>query len=181
MSTDDADTDRPVALSGPRAGEVAGPGSQWCPFDPRIVQIWRIRTILLSVAVLGVIVPLPFLLPSTERWLRQVRMGAVVLIVVTLVVAAVRVISIQWRYRLSRWRLEGAFVEFESGWWRTVTERMPIDRIHTLGISQGPLLRRHSLFQVSLHASGGSGMLVLPALGADDLDRVRCHLEFDDD
>lgn len=163
------------AVPGPAAIDTATLHG-WCRLDPFVVSVWRLRTILNAAVVTIIAGPVAYIGVVQDR--PRLQRVAIAVLVLTFIVALAGLVTASWRYRRWRWRLDPGFFELESGVWKTTNERVPVDRIHTMTINQGPLLRRRSLFQVSLYAAGSTGLVILPAIVGSDVTELQHRLGF---
>lgn len=93
---------------------------------------------------------------------------------------SVAVLSYRWpplEYRHARYRIDEELVEIERGVIFRTSIAVPRSRVQHLDVSQGPLMRRHGLGQLSIYTAGTEYSLVaLPGLAYDVAQSLRDRL-----
>lgn len=93
---------------------------------------------------------------------------------------AVAALSYQWppvEYRHTRYRIDDELVEIERGVVFRTSIAVPRSRVQHLDVSQGPMMRRHGLGQLSIYTAGTEYSLVtLPGLAYDVAHSLRDQL-----
>lgn len=138
----------------------------WRRLDPRKIDLdrevgWIVTPILSMAWLVGL--GLLSLADNAPAWL----WWAVALLWAP-VTAAVAVLSYRWpslEYQRTRYRVDDELIEIERGVifrsWVTV----PRSRVQHLDVTQGPMMRRHGLGQLSIYTAGTEYSLVtLPGL-----------------
>ena len=152
--------------------------SGWRQLDPRKIDLDRevgwIVTGILSVAWLVVLAGVS-LSDNAPDWL----WWGVALLWAPLTVA-VAWLSYQWppiEYRRTRYRVDQDLIEIERGVVFRSWIALPRSRVQHLDVSQGPMMRRHGLGQLSIYTAGTEYSLVtLPGLADDVAHSLRDQL-----
>jgi hypothetical protein len=157
-------------------GRISDTG--WRQLDPRKIDLDRevgwVVTAILSVAwLVGLgVLSLSDNAPGWSWW------GAALLWAPLTV--AVAVLSYRWppiEYRRTRYRIDEELIEIERGVVFRMSIAVPRSRVQHLDVSQGPMMRRHGLAQLSIYTAGTEYSLVtLPGLAHDVAQSLRDRL-----
>ncbi|HKQ40308.1 MAG TPA: PH domain-containing protein [Verrucomicrobiae bacterium] len=143
--------------------------------DPRVVKLWKIRSliasgVLLSLAGVGVLI-LGF--GRVAPWPG--------LVVAWLTLGGLRAYFFFWHqqrvYRNWGYRLDGKVLETRHGiWWRQL-QLLPLPRLQHVDLHSGPIERSLGLASLLLHTAGThEATIVIPGLDANEAVRLRDHL-----
>lgn len=93
---------------------------------------------------------------------------------------ALALLSYRWppiEYRYTRYRVDEELIEIERGVVFRTSIAVPRSRVQHLDVSQGPMMRRHGLAQLSIYTAGTEYSLVpLPGLAHDVAQSLRDRL-----
>ncbi|MCB0874386.1 MAG: PH domain-containing protein [Thermoleophilia bacterium] len=141
------------------------------PLDPRIIGVWRLRTLIAAgaVGVLGMGV-------TAVVW----RVGpagvaatiGVVMALITAVVVLSGMLVPQRRHRVYRWSLYPDGVVVRSGWLWQETTIVPHVRIQAVDAQSGPLERAAGLASVHIRTASVAGSPRIPGLDVNAADEL---------
>jgi uncharacterized protein len=161
----------------PAAGSGPGtpPAQDFCRLDPRVVRLWRIRHLVSTAVLLGLLlVPAVLVVLSSPRGWRWAAAS-------WLAVALLRLWHFSWyppqAYQAWGYRLDGRVLETRHGVWFRTVELLPLARLQHVDLHSGPIERSAGLASLILHTAGThQATIVVPGLAAAEAKRLRDHL-----
>jgi membrane protein YdbS with pleckstrin-like domain len=81
-----------------------------------------------------------------------------------------------WRYRVHRWETTPDVVYAQSGWWFQERRIVPVARIQTVDVAQGPLERLFRLASITVTTASARGPVEIRGLGRPDAERLAAEL-----
>lgn len=126
--------------------------------DPGAPTYWRLLGGTQSLVLIAAAVLVQIKFSPTTFW--AVLMWGVA------VVAAVVLVGVmpRWRYAVHRWDLTDDAVWTRTGWWVSELRVAPINRVQTVDVERGPLMRWRGLSTVTVTTASSRGSLRIPAL-----------------
>ena len=152
------------------SGEPPHPTTGFQPLDSRVVNLWRVSSLIgFGVLLLSLLIPVVAVGVAEPRAL------------VWLAVAAAAVWFCLWYpsrlYRSWGYRIEGKVLETRSGRIFQRARLLPLSRLQHVDIERGPLERMFGLAALVLHTAGThSANIRIPGLEAAEATRLRDHL-----
>ena len=154
------------------------PDSGWHQLDPRKIDLDRevgwVVTPILSIAWLvglGVL----SLADNAPGWLWWT--AALLWAPFTIAVALLSYLWPPVEYRRTRYRVDEELIEVETGVVFRSAIAVPRSRVQHLDVTQGPLMRRHGLAQLSIYTAGAEySMVSVPGLAHDVAQSLRDRL-----
>jgi uncharacterized protein len=157
------------------SSSLASAPEEFHRLDPRVVRLWRIRSIITSGVLLLIATPVVFFLGFgqvvTWAWLMA---G-------WLALASIRVFLLVWHptraYANWSYRLDGKVLETRHGIWFKVIQLLPLPRLQHVDLHSGPIERSFGLASIMLHTAGThEASIVIPGLDATEAERLRDRL-----
>ncbi|GGI12808.1 hypothetical protein GCM10007377_02810 [Galliscardovia ingluviei] len=142
----------------------------WRPLPYEICRVWRMRLWIgyaLALIVLGVICGVLWY----QHWLLPWGIIPVCVVAVLLLIGAITVpFRVRWRYSFTAYAIDEHNIWMRDGWFIRETQIVPFNRVQHLSTSQGPLLRRQHLREVSVRTA--MGVHTIPALQETQANQV---------
>src|SRR5262245_10489742 len=157
------------------SGEPRRPTTDFQPLDSRVINLWRISSLIgFGVLLLSVLIPVAAVGVAEPRALVWLASG-------WLVMAAAAVWFCLWYpprlYRTWGYRIDMKVLETRSGLVFQRARLLPLSRLQHVDIERGPLERMFGLAALILHTAGThSANIRIPGLEAAEATRLRDHL-----
>jgi membrane protein YdbS with pleckstrin-like domain len=156
-------------------GEPPHPTTGFQPLDSRVVNLWRVSSLIgFGVLLLSLLIPVVVVSVAEPRalvWLASL----------WLAMAAVAAWFCLWYpprlYRTWGYRIDAKVLETRSGKVFQRARLLPLSRLQHVDIERGPLERMYGLAALVLHTAGThSANIRIPGLEAAEATRLRDHL-----
>jgi membrane protein YdbS with pleckstrin-like domain len=157
------------------SGEPPHPTTGFQPLDSRVVNLWRVSSLIgFGVLLLSLLIPVVAVGVAEPRSL-------VWLALAWLAMAAAAVWFCLWYpprlYRSWGYRIDAKVLETRSGRIFQRARLLPLSRLQHVDIERGPLERMFGLAALVLHTAGThSANIRIPGLEAAEATRLRDHL-----
>ena len=155
--------------------DSAPPSRDFHSLDPRVIKLWRIRHLIGTGLLLGLLLILALMVGWNFREAVKWVAG------LWLVVALLRLGILFWypprAYRAWGYRLDGQVLEIRRGVWFRTLQLLPLSRLQHVDLHSGPVERSFGLASLILHTAGThEATILLPGLEASEAARLRDHL-----
>jgi hypothetical protein len=114
------------------------------------IKVWLINELILNVIgfiILGVLFYLDYYF-SWREWIGWVLFGLTILAVIDMIFSPLK---LQLRYKYWRFGISEEFLQLKSGAINEKHQLVPMARIQSVTINQGPILRRYSLYNIKVN------------------------------
>ncbi|OZI13188.1 hypothetical protein CEW92_02900 [Bacillaceae bacterium SAS-127] len=145
--------------------------------SPDAVKVWRMTEMLSNIivlAILGLLYGLYYYFDWKE-WIGWILIGLAILTVIVAIwgiIFAPRLKRKYWRYDVNE-----EFIQLRYGVWNEVHALVPMTKVQSVELNQGPFLRKYGLYSISVGTMGTTHEIpAVPQAEAHELrDQIACY------
>jgi len=137
----------------------------------KAMKVWRISEFLINVGIL-VVLGIVFYLDIYFEWKYWIGWIIIGLLGLT-VLSAIWGIIIEPSLKQKYWRydVDEEFIQLKSGIWNKKHQLIPMTKVQSVELIQGPLLRKYQLYSISVGTMGSSHKI--PAIPQEEARELR--------
>jgi len=137
----------------------------------KAMKVWRISETLINMGIL-VVLGIVFYLDVYFEWKKWIGWIIIGLLGLT-VLSAIWGIIIEPSLKQKYWRydVDEEFIQLKSGIWNKKHQLIPMTKVQSVELIQGPLLRKYQLYSISVGTMGSSHEI--PAIPQEEAQKLR--------
>ncbi|MGP7819307.1 PH domain-containing protein [Niallia sp. 01092] len=140
------------------------------------IKVWRVTEFITTIVILLVLGVLYYLgvYFSWENWIGWIIIALIILTILSsiwgiLVEPALK--QKYWRYDVSE-----EFIQLKSGVWNEKHQLIPMTKVQSVELNQGPFLRKYQLYSISIGTMGSSHEI--PAVSKEEAYQLRDQIAY---
>ncbi|MED3965874.1 PH domain-containing protein [Niallia taxi] len=137
----------------------------------KAMKVWRISETIINVGILVVLGVLYYLDDYFEwtYWIGWIILGLIGLTVLSAIWGIIIEPSLKQKYW--RYDVDEEFIQLKSGIWKKQHQLIPMTKVQSVELLQGPLLRKYKLYSISVGTMGSSHQI--PAIPEEEALELR--------
>ncbi|TRZ36337.1 hypothetical protein CEQ21_12320 [Niallia circulans] len=142
----------------------------------KAMKVWRISETIINVGILIVLCVLYYLDGYFEwkYWIGWIILGLIGLTVLSAIWEIIMEPSLKQKYW--RYDVDEEFIQLKSGIWKKKHQLIPMTKVQSVELVQGPLLRKYKLYSISVGTMGSSHQIpAIPEVEALELRNQIAH------